>query len=480
MLPTSTHTLDEILHPKSIAVVGASDNPYSRGYAYTHHLLDYGFRGEIYPVNPRCKEILGLTTYARLKDIPGTVDFVISCVPASAVLEMLEDCAKKAVKGVHLYTARFSETGRPDAAILEQEVLAEARKLGIRLIGPNCMGVYYPTEGIAFAFDLPKEGGPVGFISQTGGGAAILVHLAAMRGVGFSKVISYGNGLDLDESDYLDYFTSDPETEIILMYVEGVRDGRKFFRALARATARKPVIIVKGGRGNAGALATTSHTASLAGSIATWESAVAQAGAVSVNNYDELADMAVLFRFLPPVRGNRVGLSGSGGGPSVLAADECEEAGLNVIPLPDAIREELKTRAPDLWDWVSNPTDVSILPGLGFTGLDMLRMMAESPDFDLLIGTITEVPLAQETGTVARFMAEVREYSEIRKMDKKPLLIVIAERSLGTPDYTHWRWKLTGDVRSGLIAAGVPFFPTIERAAKAVRKAIDYYRNRER
>lgn len=480
MPTTSIHPLDEILHPKSIAVVGASDNPYSRGYAYTHHLLDYGFRGKIYPVNLRCKEILGLKTYSRLRDVPETVDFVISCVPSSAVIEMLEDCAAKGVKGVHLYTARFSETGRPDAADLEQEVLAKAGELGIRLIGPNCMGVYHPREGIAFAYDLPKEGGPVGFISQTGGGAAILVHIAAMRGIGFSKVISYGNGLDLDESDYLDYFCQDSETEIILMYVEGVKNGRRFFQALKRATARKPVIIVKGGRGNAGALATTSHTASLAGSITTWESAVAQAGAISVNNYDELADMAVLFHFLPPIRGNRVGISGGGGGPSVLAADECEEAGLDVIPLPDAIREELKILAPDIWDWISNPTDVSILPGFGFTGLDMLKLMAENPEFDLLIGTITEVPLAQETGTVARLMAEVKEYIEIREMGTKPLLVIVGEKSLGTPDYTHWRWKLTGDVRSGLIAAGIPSFSSIDRAAKAVRKMIDYYRDGKR
>ncbi len=479
MPSTPNHPLDEILHPKSIAVVGASDNPYSRGYGYTHHLLDYGFRGKIYPVNPRCKEILGLKTYTCLRDVPGAVDFVISCVPSSAVLEMLEDCAQKGVKGVHLYTARFSETGRPDAADLEQKVLAKARELGIRLIGPNCMGVYYPREGIAFAYGLPKEGGPVGFISQTGGGAAILVHIASMRGIGFSKVISYGNGLDLDESDYLDYFYQDPETEIILMYIEGVKDGRRFFKSLKRTAASKPVVIVKGGRGNAGSQATTSHTASLAGSITTWESAVAQAGGISVKNYDELADLAVSFRFIPPIRGTRVGISGGGGGPSVLAADECEEAGLDVISLPDAIREALKNRAPDIWDWIGNPTDVSILGGFGFTGLDMLKMMAENPEFDLLIGNMTEVPLAQETGTVSRFMAEVQEYIEIRKMRKKPMFVVIGEKSLNAPDYTHWRWKLTGDVRSALIAAGVPFFPTIDRGAKAVKKVIDYYRNKK-
>jgi len=471
--------LDFLFHPSSVAVIGASDNPYSWGYAYTHHLLDYGYEGAIYPVNPRCSEILGLKAYPSLKTVPTTVDFAISCIPSAAVLDMLDDCASKQVKGIHLYTARFSETGRPEAAELEQSILKKARDLGIRLIGPNCMGLYCPGEGIAFAYDLPKESGPVGFISQTGGGAAILVHIASMRGIRFSKVISYGNGLDLDESDYLECLAQDPETTVILMYIEGVKDGRRFFSALKRAAAEKPVIITKGGRGQAGSRATASHTASMAGSYGTWEAAVSQAGGISASSYDQLVDLAVLFRFVPPIRGNRVGISGGGGGPSVLAADECEEAGLNVVPLPVSIREELKIKAPDIWDWVSNPTDVSILPGSGFSGLDMLNAMAHSPDFDLLIAAMTEVPLAQREGTTTRFMAEIQGYIDIQNGSAKPMLAVVGEKSLGASDYHHWRWRLTGDIRAALIAANIPFFPTVERAAKAAMKAREYYQNRD-
>jgi len=474
----SDHPLEEILHPRSVAVVGSSNNSRSRGYAYTHHLLDYGFRGKIYPVNPRYEEILGLRCYPSLREIPGPVDFVISCVPASMVPGTLADGFEKRVKGIHLYTARFSETGRPEAADLEKEVLSQARNMGIRLIGPNCMGIYYPREGIAFAYGLPRESGPVGFISQTGGGAAILVNIASMRGIGFSKVISYGNGLDLDETDYLDYFAQDPETDIILMYVEGVRDGARFLRALKRAAADKPVIVAKGGRGKAGAKATTSHTASLAGSIETWESAVAQAGAVSVRDLEEMTDLAVLFRFLSPIQGTRVGISGGGGGPSVLAADTCEEAGLHVIPLPDDIRDALKTRAPDIWDWVGNPTDVSILGGFGFSGMNMLELMAEHPGFDLLIGHITEVPLAQRKDTTARLMGEARGYAEIKERYGKPLLVVLGEKNLRPEDYDHWRWRLTGDVRRELLSAGIPIFPTIERGANAASKMLDYFRRR--
>jgi len=474
----SNHPLEEILHPQSIAVVGASGTPSTWGYSYTYHLLEYGFKGEIYPVNPRYSEILGLKSYPSLREIPGSVDYVISAVPASQVLDMLEDCSQKGVKVVHLYTARFSETGRPEAAELEQEVLKTARKHGIRLIGPNCMGLYYPQEGISFAYDLPKEPGAAGLISQTGGGAATFVNIASMRGIRFSKVISYGNALDLTESDYLDYFTEDPETKIILMYIEGVKDGKRFISSLRQATSTKPVIILKGGRGRSGTWAAASHTASLAGSAKTWETAVAQAGAISAQDFDELTDLAVSFYFLPPILGPRVGISGGGGGPSVLSADECEEAGLDVIPLPKEIREELKSKGVQIWDWIGNPTDVSIVGGFGLTGTDMLLMMASNENFDFLIANITEVPLSRTEDAPSRFKGEIEGYIEVKKQSSKPLLVVVGEKSLGIEDYNHLRWRLAGELRTQLLAANLPFYPTVARAAKAARTLIDYYQKR--
>jgi acyl-CoA synthetase (NDP forming) len=475
---SSNHPLEEILHPQSIAVVGASDKPSSRGHSFTHHLLSYGYGGEIYPVNPKYSEILGMKAYPNLREIPGPVDYVISCVPAPEVIKMLEDCSHKGVKAVHLFTARFSETGHREAAELEEEVLKQARSSGIRLIGPNCMGLYYPREGISFAYDLPKEPGSVGLISQTGGGAAIFVNVASMRGIRFSKVISYGNALDLSEADYLDYFSQDPETKIIVMYVEGVKDAQRFFDSLRRAASAKPVIITKGGRGASGTKAAASHTASLSGSHETWETVVAQAGALSAYDFDEMADLAVSFYFLPPIQGARVGISGGGGGPSVLAADECEEAGLDVVPLPKEIREELRTKAPAIWDWVGNPTDVSILGGFGFTGIDMLKMMAKNRDFDLLIANVTEVPLASKEDTLSRLRGEVQGYIEVKNTSSKPLLVVIGEKSLGMEDYGHWRWKLTGELRSELLAADTVFYPTMKRAAQSARRLIDYYQRR--
>ncbi len=477
----SVDVLEEILHPKSVAVVGASGNPMAFGYSYTSHLLDYGFRGKIYPVNPNYPEILGIKTYPSLRDIPGSVDYVISCISAARVLDLLEDCSQKGVKAVHLYTARFSETGREDAAELEQEVLKLARKLGIRLIGPNCMGVYYPREGLSFGYNLPKEPGSVGMVSQSGGGASGFIHLAGMRGVRFSKAISYGNALDFNECDYLDYFAQDPETEIILMYVEGVRDGRRFFDTLRRTATTKPVIILKGGRGKSGTRVVASHTASLAGSMQIWESLVAQAGAIPVKNFDEMVDLAVSFYFLPPILGPRVGVVGGGGGPSVLSADECEEAGLDVVPLPPEIREELRSRGVPIWDWIGNPMDVSILGGFGFSDVDMLQMMADNQNFDLMIALMNEsvmMTLSRREGMIMRLKGAVEGYSKVKKENSKPLLTVVGDKSSGI-DYDDWSLKAISEARTRLIEAKIPFYPTMGRAARAAKKLVDYYRERK-
>ena len=469
----SKHILDEILHPRSIAVVGASDS--GRGpVGFVTHLLEYGFRGKIYPVNSKYRQVSGIKAYPGLRDIPGSVDYVISVVPASEVLNMLRDCSQKGVRAVHLFTARFSETGRPEAARLEQEILKQARKSGIRLIGPNCMGVYHPREGISFAYDFPKEPGSVGLASQTGGGAGYFIHLASLRGIRFSKVISYGNGLDLNESDYLDYFAQDLETKIILMYVEGVSDGRRFFDTLGRTASTKPVIILKGGRGKSGMRAAASHTAALAGSMKTWDTLVAQAGAIAVRSLDEMADLAVSFYFLPPIPGPRVGVVGVGGGPSVLAADECEEAGLDVIPLPAEIREELKRQGNPIWDWVGNPADMSI-----GAGVYMLQMMARNRNFDLLIAMINEdAPAGKELLTLMQ-RDQIENYIKVKKESSKPLLGVVGEKSTGIKNHNHWRWKGLSEARTKFLAANIPVYPTVGRAARAARRLIDYQEKRK-
>jgi len=475
----SVTILDEIFHAQSIAVVGASNSPASGGYHFTRHLIDYGYPGRIYPVNPSHSEVLGLKAYPSLKDIADPIDYVISSVPASQVLGMLEDCSLKKVKAVHLFTARFSETGRREATELEQEILRRARSKDIRIIGPNCMGIYCPRGRISFGYDFPLEVGSVGVAFQSGGAATELIRLAAQRGVRFSKVVSYGNALDYNEADFLGYFSRDVETKIILMYVEGVKDGKRFIDSLREAASTKPVIIVKGGRGESGARAIASHTASLAGSRRIWDTAIAQAGAISADSFEELVDLAVSFYFLPPIKGARVGIVGGGGGISVRSADDCEEAGLEVVPLPPEIREELRSRGNPLWDWIGNPTDASIVGGFGFSHIDMLQMMATNPNFDLLIGNVSEGAPMRKEEMIDRLRAEAFGYVMVGKATSKPLLVVVGDKSPCVEDYDFWRWTELSKTRTELVEAGIPFYPSIRRATRAARKVLDYYLKRE-
>lgn len=476
------HPLEEILNPRSVAVVGASDNPDSWGFGYTRHLLDYGFSGRIYLVNRNYRQVLGMNTYPSLKDIPDSVDYVISVIPASEILNLLDNCAQKGVRVVQMFTGHFSETGRWEAAELEQEILKRARRKGIRLIGPNCMGVYYPLVGLSFGYNLPKEPGVVGMVSQTGGGVGIFITSVSMRGVRFSKVISYGNALDLNECDFLDYFTWDPETRIILMYVEGVKDGQRFLSSLRRATVAKPVIILKGGRGEASARAVSSHTASVAGFMETWAAAVAQAGAILTRDFDELADITISLYFLPPIRGSGVGVLGGSGGTCIMAADECEEAGLRVIDLPPEIREQLKNMGIPVWDWVSNPVDGGVMVGSGLTDLQMIEFMAKNPNFDLIIADLNEgqiVTQFTDERINLQLKHKIKSLIKIKGISSKPLLAVVGEQSLGRDDHDSWIWKLLSEARTELIRANIPIYPTMRQAARAVSKLIDYYRRCE-
>jgi len=466
----SPHPLNDLLHPRAIAVVGASGSGHGGGFV--EPLQKLGFKGEIYPVNPKYDEINGLKTYPRVRDIPGPVDFVISSIPARSVPNLIDDCTQKGVKLVHLFTARFSETGRKDAAELEQRVLRKARQGGIRLIGPNCMGVYYPSQGISFDGWMPTDSGPVGFISQSGQVVGDLVAAASARGIRFSKAISYGNALDFNECDYLEFFTQDPETEIVLLYIEGVRDGPRFLKVLRELAAVKPVIAVKGGRGQAGTRATASHTASLAGSREIWQTAVNQTGIIPARDLEELVDIALAFYHLPPPRGRRVGVAGGGGGKSVLAADLCEEAGLDVIPLPQDIREELKKQDNPIWDWINNPADFSIsMGGRGDTAV-VTELMGRHPDFDLMI-----LFVGGPWRRGRRFsLDEHIKHLRLDLVKDKPTALVFGDRPRRRDDPEAAAYEeINTELKHRLNNAGYPLYPDTWRAASAVSKMISYY-----
>ncbi len=293
------HSLEFLFHPKSVAIVGASENPTTYGYSFMQHMLSYGFRGKIYPINPKLQEIAGVKAYPSLEAVPGNIDYVIHLIGVNNAPDILRQAAGKGAKAVHILAGRAGETGRPEGKELEAEILKHAREYGIRVLGPNCLGVFCPGSGLSFGYEFPKEPGKVGALIQSGGNSTDLMHISSLRGIRFSKVVSYGNALDINETDLLRYFIDDSETEIILSYIEGLRSSsREYFELVRQATAKKPVVILKGGRTAVGSRLALSHTGSMAGSVNLWETAIRQAGAVPAKNLDQMVNMAVAFYFV--------------------------------------------------------------------------------------------------------------------------------------------------------------------------------------
>jgi acyl-CoA synthetase (NDP forming) len=473
--PTSRHVLDYAFYPGNIAVVGASDQTLSAGYHFLKHLLDLGYAGNIYAVNPKKDSILGVQSYPGLKDIPGDVDLVICCVSTDRVLPLLDECKIKNVKVVHLFTARLGETGRPQALELENRIKAAAGRLGINLIGPNCMGIYCPESKISFGYEMPAEPGNIGVVFQSGGAAALLVQDSALLGLRFSKVLSYGNAMQIDESDILDYLSNDARTSIIAGYFEGVRDGKKFMRSLQEAARKKPVIAIKGGRSKSGMRAVASHTAAIAGANNIWGTAFAQAGAMQVKDIDEMMDLLCLFDMLPPIAGNRVGIIGGGGGKCIIAADLAEEAGLSVPPLSLEIREKLKAIVPALWDWLGNPVDFSIWGDDAFKAAEVRQVLSNSPDFDCLVTQISDDNPMDDEWWTAIIKMEVDDIISVHRQKIKPVIAVLSSARPGYSDLQNIRWKTISEQRSKLVAEKVPTFDTMAEAVRTLAKYVNYW-----
>jgi len=465
--------LDFLFHPRSIAVAGASADPQNRGYQVIETLIQQGYRGGLYAVHPRAEAVLGKPGYASVLAVPGPVDYVISNVPAASALQLVDECARKGVRAIAFFTARFGETGHADRADLERQLLRRAREGGVRVLGPNCMGIYYPAGGMSFKH-WPHEPGPVGLFSQSGGNCMETVHGSAQRGVRFSKVVSYGNSLDINEADLMEHLAADPETRVIGAYVEGAREGRRFLRALGDAVARKPVVLWKGGRTPAGRRAAASHTASLAGSDEVWRALARQTGAALVESLEELCDMLVAFSFCRPATGRRAAVCGSGGGRAVESADACSQEGLVLEALPPAVGRELQRRYPDLWDWIGNPADGSILGGSDLTDREIFGLMAQAPEYDLLIGNVGETWAMDGPQEVERMRTALDGWLAAARSIDKPVAFVMRDTLAETP----WENEALGDARRRTGQAGVALFPTVRRAARALSRLTAFYRER--
>jgi acetyltransferase len=448
--------LNSVFWPRSIAIVGVPRG-FEPGRVFLRGLLDQGFSGEIFPVNPRADFIDALRVYPSLKAISTEIDQVIIVVPAQAVMPVLEECGQKKVKAVVIYTSGFAETGDEEGRRLEEEVQQIARKMGFHVIGPNCMGIYHPKNHMAFFPGMPRETGKVGMISQSGSLTVLLSRLADARGIRFSKMISSGNECDLNCSDFLEFLADDPETEVIGAYLEGVKNGPAFLWALRETSGNKPVVIWKAGRTPGGAKAASSHTGSLAGSTMAWEALKGQGVVLMAKNLEEFIDLLSVCYYLPKKVGKRMAILSGPGGPAVSATDACEEYGLEVARLQAQTRAELKAILPKTGTSTNNPVDLGLA---SVFEVDLYGQAAAcvglDPGVDALIfqgrGLTPELNIQYAT-------LLVQAQQEVRK----PFLVV----SLGG-------LYLEQQSVNALIKAGIPVYPSAERAIWAYANLYRY------
>jgi len=460
---------EPIFYPKSIAVVGVSATSIKAGSLWVWSLVSSGFPGRIYPVGSKGGQIGDLQIFPNLRLVPGEVDYVIVSIPRQSVLELLDDCVAKNVKAVQFFTAGFSEMDAQQGHKLEEQMLEKARRRGIRIIGPNCIGVYCPEHKIPFLMGAPGESGPVGFVSQSGGIATKLVTTGTARHINYSKGVSFGNGIDLDASDFLQYLAADPKTKVIGAYLEGTRDGARLFNTMKEVTRVKPLIIWKGGRTEAGAQAAISHTGSLASSAAIWSAMLRQAGAIEVRSLEELTDTLLIFQQLNHWQGTNAaiigGLADGGGGNSVSAGDACMENGLKVPPLSIETKRELSELLGEVGSILHNPVDVSQAQ---FRGLPTLFRAIDLVARD----TATDVVLIQEDMDILlpiyswKGLEEINEFLiQLNNRHNKPVIVILPPGS-AEPERLQLEKKL--------LAASIPVFCSMERAARAIDKLNQY------
>jgi len=356
--------LEPFFKPNGVAVIGASRNPHKLGYGVVRNLKEYRYQGPIYPVNRSASEILGEHCYASVADLPDPVDLAVVIVPAPAVPDTVRQCGERGIRHVIVISGGFGETG-PEGKALEEELRDVAQQLDLLVIGPNCIGTIdtHTPVNTTFVTGMPEQG-EIGFSSQSGAMVAAVIDWARGAGVGFSRLISLGNQVDVNETQMIEALKEDPQTWVITTYIEGVSDGRAFMEAAKRAARKKPFVALKGGRGRSGARAVVSHTGALAGSSEAYEAAFRRCGVQQADTMEEMFDWARALAWQPLPTGRRVAVLTNAGGPAILAVDALEKAGLELSGLTDETKSYLRTRLPSAAS-IDNPVDVLAGSGPG-------------------------------------------------------------------------------------------------------------------
>ena len=330
-------------HPSSIAVIGASESPDKLGHVVLKNLVEGGFPGALYPINPKADRILGLTCFKNVKDIPDSVDMAVVIIPARLVPDAIRDCGEKGVKGAVIITGGFSEAGAEGDA-LQKELTAVGRECGVRIIGPNCQGINNPYHPLCASWPLLTRKGRVAVISQSGTVAAAMMDWFSQEQLGVSSFVSLGNRADVDEIDLIEYLEEDPNTHVIAVYLEGVKDPGRFQNVLR--TLKKPLVVLKSGRTPGGRVAAESHTKSLAGADAIYSSLFRRHGVHRAETLEEFYDFAKGLAYLKPPEGNRILFITTSGGSAILATDAAEQEGLQVSPLPPELADAIQGVIP--------------------------------------------------------------------------------------------------------------------------------------
>ncbi len=474
-MSSDIEVFNKFFNPSSIAIIGASHTPGKIGYQivenFAINIRKGVFKGKIYLINPKGGEILGFKVYKSILDIKEEIDQAIIAVPARYVASVLEECGIKGIKAVIIISAGFSEIGNVEA---EEELKRILKKYGIRVIGPNCLGIFDAYSGVDHLFvperkatasgrvllstPRPKPG-YITLLTQSGAfGIAALDYMAG-EGIGVSKFVSYGNRIDIDEASLMRYLAEDDTTRVIMIYAESIGNGREFVRVAKEVSIKKPILVFKAGRTEAGARAAASHTAALAGSDAVYDAAFKQTGCVRAETMEEFFDMAKALAYQPPARGDRVAILTDGGGAGVMATDACEFNGLHVIETPDDLKMEFKNLMkkgviPE-FAAVENPIDLT-----GSANDEMYIIAADlllhHPSIDsLIIISLHHPPMVTDgfIDEVAKLAAEAR----------KPVAAV----DIGMAEYSQY-------VRERFEKNYIPAYPSPERAVTAI-KALTIY-----
>ena len=451
--------LDMFFNPQAIAVIGASRTPAKLGYGVLRNVIQHGYKGTVYPINPKAGEILGLKCYPSVLEVPGGIDLAVIVIPSKYVAEVLVECGKKGVKGAIIISAGFREVGH-EGWQREHEIADIARQYGMRLTGPNCLGIIDTVASLnaSFAVGMPRQG-TIAFMSQSGALCTAILDMALADEVGFSRFVSLGNKADTDEITFIEAWRDDPHTQVIMAYIEGIKDGAEFMRVARQVSQEKPIITIKSGTTNAGSRAVSSHTGTLAGSERAYEAAFRQSGVIRARSVQELFDYSIAFARQPLLRNDRIAIITNAGGPGIMATDACERAGLQLASLEaeamNALRQALPTAASAL-----NPVDV-----LGDALADRYGLALETVINDPNVGGVLVILTPQ---AMTQVEATARVVGELSQKSDKPVFGCFMGRGAVEPG-----------VRV-LNRYAVPNYPVPERAVAAMAAMMRQRRWRER